>query len=147
MILNIRQQVNDQVTKAVNSEKEKVREKLEMFDQLSKDLNNEKDAYRNLNEILNEKEALISKYKQNLRQIAQENPDNYELAEKIQDIENFREDRIINVKQLQKLVFFIKRRFFLNFKIKKDFTKPDFMQSNGGYFSRKQVIKKFGPSA
>ena len=119
MILNIRQQVNDQVTKAVNSEKEKVREKLETADQLTKDLNNERDNNRNLHEILNEKEALISKYKQNLRQIAQENPDNYELVEKIQDIENFREDRIINVKQLQKLVIFIKNRGFFKFKTKR----------------------------
>lgn len=105
MILNIRQQVNDQVYKAVNSEKQKVKEKLEMVEQITKDYNNEKDTNRNLTELLNEKEALINKYKQHLRQLAQENPENFELAEKIQDIENFREDRIINVKQLQKLVF------------------------------------------
>lgn len=104
MILHIKQQVNDQVNKAVTAEKEKLREKLAMVEELTKELQNEKTQTRNLTELLNEKEALINKYKQHLRQLAQENPDNYELAEKIQDIENFREDRIINIKQLQKLV-------------------------------------------
>lgn len=87
-------------------EKAKFKEKLEKVEQLTQDLENEKENNRNLNELLNEKEAIINKYKQKFREIAQENPDNYELAEKIQDIENFREERIINIKQLQKLVSF-----------------------------------------
>ena len=133
MILNIRQQVNDQVYKAVNTEKEKVKEKLEMVEQLTKDLNSEKDTSRNLSELLNEKEALINKYKQHLRQLAQENPDNYELAEKIQDIENFREDRIINVKQLQKLVYIkiiintLTKPIFFYYIINKGLSKPNIM--------------------
>jgi len=127
MILNIKQQVNDQVNKAVNAEKEKLREKLAMVEELTKEFNNEKDLNRNLTELLNEKEALINKYKQNLRQLAQENPDNFDLAEKIQDIENFREDRIINVKQLQKLVILWFFSFFLSCFVLKVSSKPNLM--------------------
>ena len=97
-------------------EKAKFKEKLEKVEQLTQDLENEKENNRNLNELLNEKEAIINKYKQKFREIAQENPDNYELAEKIQDIENFREERIINIKQLQKLVIYcVFLRFYRTF--------------------------------
>lgn len=105
LVLNIQKQIQDKVDKALNAEKQKVKEKLEKVEQLTHDLNLEKDNSRNLSELLNEKEAIINKYKQKFRELAQENPDNIQLAEKIQDIDNFREDRIINLKQLQKLVF------------------------------------------
>lgn len=102
--------------RALEHEKAKFKEKLEKVEQLTQDLENEKENNRNLNELLNEKEAIINKYKQKFREIAQENPDNYELAEKIQDIENFREERIINIKQLQKLVIYcVFLRFYLTF--------------------------------
>ena len=147
MILHIKQQVNDQVNKAVTAEKEKLREKLAMVEELTKELQSEKSQTRNLTELLNEKEALINKYKQHLRQLAQENPDNYELAEKIQDIENFREDRIINIKQLQKLVNSLKNSMtmILHLKFNSGCTKPNPMQPNGGHSSGKPIAEKFSP--
>ena len=117
MILNIKQQVDDQVTRAINVEKEKIKVKLDKVDVMAKELNEAKESNKHLDELLNEKDAIINKYKMELRQLAHEQPDNLELAEKIQDIENFREDRIINVKQLQRLVIFISKymKYLLKF--------------------------------
>lgn len=104
MIQNIKQKVNNEVMKAVTAEKEKMKGELDKFDELSKELKSEREQNRNLQDHLNEKEAVINKYKQHLRQLAQENPDNLDLAEKMRDIENFKEDRIPNAQKLQKLV-------------------------------------------
>jgi hypothetical protein len=96
--------VNEQVQRAVNLEREKIKEKIEAFEEVKTQLQNEKDTVRNLTDLLEEKEAIINKYKQELQKVAKQFPDEYKIADRMLEIDNFKEDRVVNTKQLQKLV-------------------------------------------
>ncbi len=96
--------MNEQVQRAVNLEREKIKEKIEAFEEVKTQLQNEKDTVRNLTDLLEEKEAIINKYKQELQKVAKQFPDEYKIADRMLEIDNFKEDRVVNTKQLQKLV-------------------------------------------
>lgn len=81
-----------------------MKEKIEAFEELKGQLQTEKENNRNLNDLVEEKEAIINKYKMEIQKVAKQFPDEYKIADRMLEIENFKEDRVVNTKQLQKLV-------------------------------------------
>lgn len=98
--------MEDQVSKALSKEREQTREKLESFEQLKHELRIEKDANKGLTDMLEEKDSLINKYKQELKNLVKDLPEGHILKGEMPNFlnfESFREDRLIDKKTLQKL--------------------------------------------
>ena len=91
--------MKDQIRMAVDQEKQKNQGRLGKQHELEKELEYEKQVVKRQKHSIEEKEDIVQKYKQVLKEMSQK----YDIGEVQEEIENYKEDRVMSIKQMQKL--------------------------------------------